>query len=301
MYSTILAALLALSSTQRVSALPARRAITDPEVLNFALTLEHLEATFYKDSLAKFSEADFSAAGYPDWTRGRFVQIQQHESTHVDFLTTALETAGAPAVQACEYDFPVTDVHSFVNLARVLEEVGTNAYTGGAQLIDNKDYLTAAASILAVEARHEAWISSAVFKASAWDTAFETPLLPNAVYSLAAPFIKSCPAANVNSLPALKPYPALGFADANPRAGHTASLTFTAPKDSSPLFVAFVSGPGAPTFVPIHDGNQVAIPKDLRGFVFCFVTNDGTKLDDSTTVAGPAILNVEFDSRGNVV
>ncbi|KAJ7162142.1 ferritin-like domain-containing protein [Mycena filopes] len=299
MYSTAILATVLAAVT--VAALPAKREVTDSQVLNFALTLEHLEDTFYRTSLAKFSEADFAAAGFSDWTRGRFVQIAEHEATHVAFLMTALQTAGAPVVEACEYNFPVPDVHSFVNLARVLEEVGTNAYTGGAQLIENKDYLTAAASILAVEGRHEAWISAAVSKGSAWGTAFDTPLLPNAVYTLAAAFIKSCPAANADALPALTAYPALAFIGANPRAGKTVGLTFTAPKDSPALFVAFVSGAGAPTFVPIHDGNQVAIPKDLRGFVFCFVTTDGSKLDDSTTVAGPAILTVEFDSRGEVV
>ncbi|KAJ7141179.1 ferritin-like domain-containing protein [Mycena epipterygia] len=299
---SIIAPVLAVFFFAHIStALPAKRDVTDPQVLNFALTLEHLEATFYKQGLDKFSDADFIKAGYPEFVRGRFQQINDHERTHVTFLTTALQAAGAKAVEACEYDFPITDVPSFVKVAGVLEAVGTAAYTGGAQLISNKDYLTAAASILAVEARHEAWINSAVKQSSAWDTAFQTPLLPNAVYSLAAPFIKSCPAGNAESLPALTAYPTLSFADDHARVGHTATLNFAAPKSSSALFVAFISGAGAPVFVAIQNGNQVAIPADLRGFVFCIVTSDGAKVDDSTTVAGPAILNVEYDSRGVVV
>ncbi|KAJ6569790.1 ferritin-like domain-containing protein [Mycena vulgaris] len=301
MYSIVASAILALSLTSLVNALPAKRDVTDPQVLNYALTLEHLEATFYKQNLDKFSDADFIKAGYPEWTRGRFTQIRDHEATHVEFLKTALEAAGVKAVLACEYDFPVTDVTSFVNLAGILEEVGTAAYTGGAQFISNKDYLTAAASILAVEARHEAWINSAAKQSSAWDTAFQTPLAPNPVYSLAAPFIKSCPASNAESLPALTAYPSLAFEDGHARAGHTATLVFPAPKASSALFVAFISGAGTPIFVPIQNGNQVAIPSGLRGFVFCIVTSDGTKVDDSTTVAGPAILNIAYDSRGQVV
>lgn len=75
----------------------------DVEILNFALTLEHLENAFYHQGLAKYSEKDFENAGHPAWTRGRFEQIAAHEKTHVDFLTAALVAAGAKTVEACEY------------------------------------------------------------------------------------------------------------------------------------------------------------------------------------------------------
>lgn len=69
-------------------------------VLNYALTLEHLENAFYHEALGKFDEAAFQNAGLPEWARGRFVQIAAHEQTHVDFLATAL---GANATQPCTY------------------------------------------------------------------------------------------------------------------------------------------------------------------------------------------------------
>ncbi|KAJ7646676.1 ferritin-like domain-containing protein [Roridomyces roridus] len=270
--------------------------ITDPQVLNYALTLEHLEAAFYKEGLAKFSAADLKAAGYPDWTYGRLGQIYDHEAAHVKFLTTALQAAGAQAVEACMYKFPISDIKSFVSLAGILESVGSTAYTGGAAFITNKDYLTAAASILTVEGRHAAWINSAVLHGAAWDTAFQTPLGLNPVYTLAAQFITSCPQANAAALPLLTAYPALAIEG---KPGSTGKLTFSAQNDG-PLFVAFVSGVGAPVFQPIQKGNKVAIPSDLRGYVFAFVTSSNATVDDSTTVAGPAILDVVFDSRGHV-
>jgi rubrerythrin len=73
------------------------------EVLNFALTLEHLENDFYRKALAKYSQDDFAKAGYAPWVRGRFLQIAQHEEAHVEFLTTALKAAGIKATQACQY------------------------------------------------------------------------------------------------------------------------------------------------------------------------------------------------------
>jgi hypothetical protein len=53
------------------------------------------------------------------------------------------------------------------------------------RFISNKDYLEAAASILAVEAEHDAWVGSAVEQGSAWGTAYQTPLGLSGVFSLA--------------------------------------------------------------------------------------------------------------------
>lgn len=77
--------------------------IADTTILNYALTLEHLEANFYETALSKFSEHDFEKAGLPKWARGRFEQIATHEKAHVDFLSAAIGAAGGVPVLACEY------------------------------------------------------------------------------------------------------------------------------------------------------------------------------------------------------
>ncbi|KAK7018217.1 protein rds1 [Favolaschia claudopus] len=300
-YSLALHFVACVTSSLLISAAPAKRGVSDPQVLNFALTLEHLEATFYKQGLDKFSADAFKAAGFSDWVRNRFEQIQAHEAEHVTFLSTALKSAGADAVAPCEYNFPMPDVHSFIATSMILEAVGSAAYTGGAQLISNKDYLTAAASILTVEGRHTAWINSAINKFSAWDTSFQTALNPNQIFTLASGFITSCPDSNAAALPPLKAYPALAVSpDAHP--GKPTTLTFAAPTSYSTekLFAAFISGIGAPIFVPVEKDNEVTVPDGLLGVVFCVITKDGEKVDDSTMVAGPAILNFQFDSMGNV-
>jgi hypothetical protein len=51
-----------------------------------------------------------------------------------------------------------------------------------------QDYLTAAGSILTTEARHNAWIGSAVNKEEAWNLPYDTPLGLSGVYSLACTF-----------------------------------------------------------------------------------------------------------------
>lgn len=68
----------------------AKRAVTDADILNYALTLEHLEATFYKEGLQNYTQADFVAAGFADPFYANLMEVAKDEATHVSFLTSAL-------------------------------------------------------------------------------------------------------------------------------------------------------------------------------------------------------------------
>jgi hypothetical protein len=59
---------------------------------------------YYLESLRRFSEDDFQNAGYPDWVRGRFKEMAEHERTHKEFLESAIVAAGSDHVQPADYD-----------------------------------------------------------------------------------------------------------------------------------------------------------------------------------------------------
>jgi rubrerythrin len=124
---------LSLAALATAAPLVARDGLNDIDILNYALTLEHLEATFYRQGLANYTRAQFIAAGFTGTFYENIREVAYDEKSHVDFLTKAL---GDKAVQECTYSFPSTDVASFVALASVLEGVGVSAYLGMGQLND---------------------------------------------------------------------------------------------------------------------------------------------------------------------
>ncbi len=164
---------------------------TPVEVLNYALTLEHLEYSFYRDGLDQFTADDFAAAGYAPNVYDYFGMIRDHEKEHVDTLKSVINDLGGKPEKEAKYDFGYADLAGFINTAKALENTGVSAYTGAAQyLIDEDDLLTAALTIHGVEARHAAYLNGLTGD-SPFPEAFDPPLTPDEVLAIAGPFIVS--------------------------------------------------------------------------------------------------------------
>ncbi|KAG9206526.1 hypothetical protein G6514_003358 [Epicoccum nigrum] len=283
-----LAAVASAAPTKRQASGP-----TDADILNYALTLEHLEDNFYKQGLANFTEADFQKAGFGSEVYNRIKTISSDEATHVSFLSSALTAAGAKPVEACTYAFGVTSVQSFLATASVLEGVGVSAYLGAAADIMSKTYLTAAGSILTVEARHSAYIRG-VNKQSPFPQPFDAPLSYNEVYTLAAGFITGCPASNP-ALP-VKAFPSLSTSsmDMPIKTGSTVLLGTSGYKIEGTIYAAFIAVTG-PTFVEakaVDGGFEVVVPKGFAGQSYVVLTSCNTAATDDTIIAGPAIVEI---------
>lgn len=93
------------------------------DILNYALTLEHLEDKFYREGLKNYTHNDFLKAGFPDPFYANLKEISSDESKHVAFLTSALKAAKVKPVPECTYRFPSTDAKSFAALSSVLEGI----------------------------------------------------------------------------------------------------------------------------------------------------------------------------------
>ncbi len=121
----------------------------DMEILNYALTLEELEAAFYAEANSKGRLTGIA--------RTFSLVVGAHEAAHVAALRQVL---GAEAKPKPTFDFKGTtnDKVTFLKTAQTLEDTGVAAYQGQAGRIKSDEILASAGAILAVEARHAAWV-----------------------------------------------------------------------------------------------------------------------------------------------
>jgi Ferritin-like domain len=122
----------------------------DVDILNFALTLEYLESTFYREAKtrAKASGELKSLIGL----------LADDEKQHVEALTATIKKLGGKPVAEPKFDFPYSNTAGFLKLAQTFEDTGVSAYNGAGPMIESKEVLGAAGSIVQVEARHAAAI-----------------------------------------------------------------------------------------------------------------------------------------------
>ena len=160
-------------------------ATDDIDILNYALTLEYLEAGFYERGIAA------------DLLKGRelalVTPIRDHELAHVQAVTDTIKGLGGKPVAKPKLTFPKSTFKSkdkFLATASIFEELGVKAYHGQVPLIESVDILAAAASIAGVESRHAAILAD-LTGGDPFPAPIEASLPMKAVLKAAMPFIKS--------------------------------------------------------------------------------------------------------------
>ncbi|HEV7615897.1 MAG TPA: ferritin-like domain-containing protein [Solirubrobacterales bacterium] len=122
----------------------------DVGILNFALTLEYLESSFYDEAKTRAR-----ASGE---LKSLIALLADDEKQHVDALTATIKKLGGKPVAEPKFDFTYSDTAGFLKLAQTFEDTGVSAYNGAGPSIKSKEVLGAAGSIVQVEARHAAAI-----------------------------------------------------------------------------------------------------------------------------------------------
>jgi len=150
----------------------------DVGILNYALTLEYLEAAFYNGATAANMSLSAQTAAF-------LKVVTTDENAHVKFLKKAL---GSKAAKEPKFNFKGanTSPEMFMKTAQVLENTGVHAYSGQALNIKSAAYVKAAISILTIEARHASVIgllNDPTGEMIAPNGPFDTPLTAAAVLS----------------------------------------------------------------------------------------------------------------------
>jgi rubrerythrin len=170
---------------------------SDLKIVNYALTLEYLEATFYKEVL--------DSGVIKDKKIGDLAKsIHEHEQQHVQALTaTAKSLGGKPAAKpkTAFQDVIAKGPTYILQTAATVENLGAAAYLGQAGNIKSKDILAAALAIHSVEARHAAALNELVgrgfgdgkggLEGALPDGPFAKPMDMAAVLKAVKPFIAS--------------------------------------------------------------------------------------------------------------
>jgi len=175
--------------------------VTDVDVLNYALTLEHLEDVFYREGLNSYDEetvmhANVTQNRYGDFIRedlyANLERVGEHEATHVEALTATIEELGGEPVPECTYDFGYGTFNEFLDTAALLENTGVAAYNGALAQIEDPALQTTGATIATVEARHASYLNLLTDEVP-FPAAFDEAKSMEEVLDAAGGFVVDCP------------------------------------------------------------------------------------------------------------
>lgn len=155
----------------------------DVDIVNYALTLEYVEADFYgeviESGLFSGSELDL------------LMVIGDHELQHVEALANTVGALGGTPVAKPRTTFTLGSASAVAALAATVENLGASAYLGQAGNIKSEEVLAAALSIHTVEARHAAALNRLTGRPPTPDGAFAQPATMAQVLPQVRPFIVS--------------------------------------------------------------------------------------------------------------
>jgi hypothetical protein len=153
----------------------------DLQIVNYALTLEHVEADFYDKVVEAGMFSGAEAAVF------RLIQSNEHE--HVAALQALARMLGGPVAERPQTQFPLGSRHAVLTLASTLESTGAAAYLGQFPIVENRAVLAQLFAIHSIEGRHAAKLARLLGEDFSPDGATASPLDMGEVMDAVQPFI----------------------------------------------------------------------------------------------------------------
>ncbi len=171
------------ATTATSATAPSAASAGDLAIVNYALTLEYLETTFYEKVIA---------SGLFSGKVGALIkEFGAQEKTHVEALKGTAEKLGGTPAPNPNGKFPIENANQVAQLAYTVENLGAAAYLGQAANIQSREVLAAALAIHTVEGRHAATIGTLIKKSVTPEGAFAKPADMSTVLAAIKPFVSS--------------------------------------------------------------------------------------------------------------
>ncbi len=275
-------------------------AIADFSGVNF---LENMESAFFLEGLQNLTK--WNTHHQYDHAIDVVTRVQAQELIHVQNAEDILKANNAPTFAPCKYTFPVSNPDEFFALASIITSVGIGAVinvVSGLAVSDPK-LVQGPASILAIEARHDAFFRHHSVSDIPNPAPFDTRISSTYALNLASPFIVkgSCTTPPFTVIPALK-------AEVTGKTtGSCGPITFSfdaaaiSKEDlSKELYIGWVNQANLVNYQPVTvDGEGVVkstIPEGMAGIAFAALTGQQAAEDvnslTAVTIAGPAPVQI---------
>ena len=239
----------------------------------------------------------------------------QQELIHIATAEAILTANSARTFSPCQYTFPISTPEEFLSLANTITSVGIGAVINliSALAVTDSKIVQGPTSILAIEARHDAFFRGAALDLVPNPAPFDTRISAPYAFNLANQFIVpgSCGynMPNFTIIPLLKAEPVEKQRQHNSKitgTGVTIQFCFDAAEvknmgyGGGDLFIGWVNQANKIAYTPaklIREGEvETQIPDGLAGISFAALTGQQAALDVNAltplTLAGPAPVQI---------
>ncbi|KZT32983.1 Rds1 protein [Sistotremastrum suecicum HHB10207 ss-3] len=164
----------------------------DFQSLNLALNQEWIELDLFHYGLAKFSVADFEAAGLGAEDRFLIEYMADQEVGHAKLITNIL---GHAAAKQCTYKYSFNTVREFVDTCIQITRFGESGVYGFLEHLNSRPAAELLLQSISTEARQQMIFRQfeGLFPMPVW---FETGVTQSMAWTLLAPYLVTCPAEN---------------------------------------------------------------------------------------------------------